>query len=171
MPHVHPGKVLQLFRVMQPAVKCSTKSFWATVRSPPLCSARSHRVFATLLLFGHLNRYGIIALEIDREKLEPVFLRRFHPSSVRWLLIQRFLEAKGLTYGRVLMVDAGETFFQGSPFDIIGDPGSALLLSRVVDWWVEHGMNSCFFYLKVQSWCWSPYMINGMINGNNIFLL
>lgn len=68
-------------------------------------------------------RFAILSLEIDREKLEPAALRRYHTSSARWVLIQRFLDAKGSDYDRVLMADAGQTFFQGNPFDIIGDPG------------------------------------------------
>lgn len=50
-------------------------------------------------------------------------LRRYHPSSVRWVMFQRFLDVEGSNYERVLMVDAGQAFFQGNPFDIIGDPG------------------------------------------------
>lgn len=71
------------------------------------------------------DRFGIISLQIDRERLEPAVLRHYHPSSVRWTLIQRFLDMKGSDYERVLMVDAGQTFFQGNPFDIIGDPGKS----------------------------------------------
>lgn len=40
-------------------------------------------------------------------------------------MIQRFLDAKGSNYDRVLMADAGQTFFQGNPFDIIGDSGES----------------------------------------------
>ncbi len=50
-------------------------------------------------------------------------IRRYHPSSVRWIFFQRFLDVEGSRYGRVLMVDPGQTFFQDNPFDIIGDPG------------------------------------------------
>lgn len=64
-------------------------------------------------------------LQIDRERLEPAVLRRYHPSSARWILIQRFLDIEGPDFERVLMVDAGQTFFQGNPFDIIRDPGKS----------------------------------------------
>eukprot|EP00903_Cladosiphon_okamuranus_P019117 g17589.t1 len=70
-----------------------------------------------------IDKFDIIPLPIDRERLEPAVLRRYHPSSVRWILFQRFLDIKGSDYERVLMVDAGQTFFQGNPFDIIGEPG------------------------------------------------
>ncbi|CAM9419063.1 unnamed protein product, partial [Scytosiphon promiscuus] len=62
-------------------------------------------------------------LEIDRAKLEPAALRRYSPSSARWVMMQRFLDAKGSQYKHVLMADAGQVFFQSNPFDIIGDPG------------------------------------------------
>ncbi|CAM9275307.1 unnamed protein product, partial [Hapterophycus canaliculatus] len=70
-----------------------------------------------------IEKLGILSLEIDRGKLEPAALRRYHPSSARWIMIQRFLDTKGSDYERVLIADAGQVFFQGSPFDIIGDPG------------------------------------------------
>ncbi|CBN76469.1 conserved unknown protein [Ectocarpus siliculosus] len=65
----------------------------------------------------------ITPLEISRERLEPAALRKYHPSSARWIMIQRFLDVKGPEYERVLIVDAGQIFFQANPFDIIGDPG------------------------------------------------
>lgn len=72
---------------------------------------------------GTVGRFDVIAIEIDAERLEPAFLRQYHPSSARWVLIQRFLDAKGLDYDRILIADASETFFQTDPFDIIGEPG------------------------------------------------
>lgn len=65
----------------------------------------------------------ITPLEISRERLEPESLRKYHPSSARWIMIQRFLDVKGPEYERILMVDVGQIFFQANPFDIIGDPG------------------------------------------------
>lgn len=79
--------------------------------SPPTCSA------------GPPTRFDVVALPVDREQLEPMVLRRYHPSSVRWVMFQRFLDVEGSNYERVLMVDAGQAFFQENPFDIIGDPG------------------------------------------------
>lgn len=76
-----------------------------------------------LPLVAIVERFDVIAIEIDTERLEPAFLRQYHPSSVRWVLIQRFLDAKGLDYERILIADARETFFQTDPFDIIGEPG------------------------------------------------
>lgn len=77
-----------------------------------------------LVHVGLLGRFGVIAIEIDTERLEPAFLRQYHPSSSRWVLIQRFLDAKGPEYERILIADVRETFFQTDPFDIIGDPGA-----------------------------------------------
>lgn len=68
-------------------------------------------------------RFMITPLEISRERLEPASLRKYHPSSARWIMIQRFLDVKGPEYERVLMVDVGQIFFQANPFDIIGNPG------------------------------------------------
>lgn len=65
----------------------------------------------------------MIAIEIDTGRLEPAILRQYHPSSARWVLIQRFLDTKGSDYERVLIADVRETFFQTDPFDIIGEPG------------------------------------------------
>lgn len=65
----------------------------------------------------------MVAFPVDREKLEPVFIRRYHTSSARWIIFQRFLDVEGSRYERVLMVDAGQAFFQDNPFDIIRDPG------------------------------------------------
>lgn len=62
-------------------------------------------------------------LEIDRNALQPAFLRRYHPTSVRSVLFQRFLDFKGSNYERVLMANAGQAFFQNNPFDVIGEPG------------------------------------------------
>ncbi|CAM9678260.1 unnamed protein product [Ectocarpus fasciculatus] len=70
-----------------------------------------------------IDTFMITPLEISRERLEPASLRKYHPSSARWIMIQRFLDVKGPEYERVLMVDVGQTFFQANPFDIIGDPG------------------------------------------------
>lgn len=76
-----------------------------------------------LILVGLHGRFGVIAIEIDTERLEPAFLRQYHSSSARWVLIQRFLDAKGPAYERILIADVNETFFQTDPFDIIGEPG------------------------------------------------
>lgn len=77
-----------------------------------------------LILVGLLGRFGVVAIEIDTERLEPAFLRQYHPSSARWVLTQRFLDAKGPEYERILIADVRETFFQTDPFDIIGKPGA-----------------------------------------------
>lgn len=69
------------------------------------------------------DRYGIMALKLDTDELVPEVLRRYHPSSCRWVFAQRFLDARGSDYARVMMVDVGDTLFQANPYDIVGAPG------------------------------------------------
>ncbi|CAM9296723.1 unnamed protein product [Discosporangium mesarthrocarpum] len=70
-----------------------------------------------------INKFKVSALQFGVEELEPEYLRQYHPSSTRWILIHRFLEDQQDNYDRVLMADVRDTVFQSNPFDIIGEPG------------------------------------------------
>ncbi|CAM9713655.1 unnamed protein product, partial [Phaeothamnion confervicola] len=55
--------------------------------------------------------------------LEPAFLRNYHPSSLRWVLLDRYLSEHHARYGRVLMVDVRDTIFQSNPFSLVSGTG------------------------------------------------
>ena len=72
---------------------------------------------------------GSVSMLLDRKELEPEFLRKYHPSTLRWavfglLFSYTFDEENNLGhtsafkdyYKRVLCVDARDTAFQGDPF-------------------------------------------------------
>ena len=67
--------------------------------------------------------YKVVLIEYDPEKLEPQFLRSFHPSSLRWILFNRLLHQNNQylakRYDRVVFTDVRDTYFQTDPFDHI----------------------------------------------------
>lgn len=90
------------------------------------------RCFAT-------NRYRIIALDFDLRKLVPSFLQHYSPSTVFWVLARRFLDRWGSDFDRILLADVRDTFFQASPFDIIGESGKRCGHSSMPPSWATPG--------------------------------
>ncbi len=68
------------------------------------------------------QKFNIILLVYDRKKLEPSFIRTYHPSSLRWILFDWFFTIKNGTYinsfDRVLSLDVRDSAFQTDPFDL-----------------------------------------------------
>lgn len=70
------------------------------------------------------KRYDIVLHEYDVTTLEPLFIQKYHPSSLRWILFYRLLhfEHDGLyltKYKKVLFADVRDTVLQTNPFDLL----------------------------------------------------
>jgi hypothetical protein len=83
----------------------------------------------------------------DAEKLEPSFLRRYHPSSIRWVLMSRYLDSKGDLYDSVVTADVRDTIFQSDPFSMVeGDGLHVFLESNTIGscGWNKGWVQDCF---------------------------
>lgn len=62
--------------------------------------------------------FGFNPSEVDKF---PVTIGKYHPSSLRWILIKQFFEdpIHRNKYSRVLLIDVRDSYFQGDPFKII----------------------------------------------------
>ena len=66
------------------------------------------------------SEYRIKLVEYHPQALDPPQMRSFHPSTFRWPLIARFLEAHAASqYRGVLFADVRDTAFQANPFTSI----------------------------------------------------
>lgn len=76
------------------------------------------------------ERHSLIAaaaririVEFDMSTLQPEFIRKYHPSSIRWILFHRLLvtssDAVRQAFSRVVMVDIRDTAFQSDPFALL----------------------------------------------------
>ncbi len=76
-----------------------------------------------LRLIAESSRVHII--EFDIATLEPLYVRKYHPSSIRWILFDRLLRANEgalrKAFDRVLLVDVRDTMFQDDPFKLIAE--------------------------------------------------
>jgi hypothetical protein len=70
-----------------------------------------------------VERYNITAIEFHVQLLEPVFLRKYHPSNYRWPLLYRYIEEHSGRYRKVLMADVRDTAFQQDPFGAFSRKG------------------------------------------------
>jgi hypothetical protein len=69
---------------------------------------------------------GVKLIEFDLATM-PSDIRKYHPSTLRWSLIYKLFEDANVRskYGRVLMADVRDTFFQSNPFDMLSADQSA----------------------------------------------
>ena len=95
-------------------------------------SLRQSSVKATTIIFMNdpipaehqkvAEQNDIILLVYDREKLEPAFIRSYHPSSLRWILFDWLFTIEGGKYGKmfdyVLTLDVRDSVFQSDPFEL-----------------------------------------------------
>jgi hypothetical protein len=65
------------------------------------------------------NRVQII--ETDVQKIEPSYLRKYHPSSLRWILFHRYLSENNRyrLFNYIWLNDVRDTVFQSNPFDML----------------------------------------------------
>lgn len=56
----------------------------------------------------------------------PVDMKAFHPSTVRWPLIYRFLSERSSSYSRIWLIDVRDSYFQADPFGFISPSESTL---------------------------------------------
>lgn len=71
------------------------------------------------------TQFHITLIEYDVKKLEPAFLRSYHPSSLRWILYDRILNLKVGTgvllhhnIEKIIALDARDSAFQTDPFQL-----------------------------------------------------
>ena len=73
--------------------------------------------------------HHIHLIEFEQETLEPEYLRKYHPSSIRWILFDRLFNANNgmllRSFDRVLMVDIRDTMFQANPFQLVNGERTA----------------------------------------------
>ena len=76
------------------------------------------------------NDIHLIEFDINKLDINSKFLKSYHASTLRWLLIHRFFTDVNIRnlYSRILLVDIRDTFFQKNPFEIISEE---LILSGV----------------------------------------
>ena len=87
----------------------------------------------TIILFIDINmtsksrvlceRYNVTVVMYDPKKIEPAFIRNFHPSTYRWFLMHQFLKKSTVPFKRILLADIRDTAFQADPFSIVDDQG------------------------------------------------
>jgi hypothetical protein len=79
------------------------------------------------------EKYDVHFVVYERARLEPAFLRRYHPSSLRWVLFDWFLGIDNGKYqhrfDRVLALDVRDSAFQSDPFLLLGQ-GPSLVPRR-----------------------------------------
>lgn len=63
------------------------------------------------------ERFHVNIIEYNQTALTPKFLRHYHPSTLRWIFFNEFLQTNREEFDRVLFVDVRDTFFQQPPFD------------------------------------------------------
>lgn len=77
------------------------------------------------------ERYNIVLYEYDHHRLEPSFIRSYHPSSIRWILFDRLLRdsnnQKIKQYSEILFADVRDTILQSDPFLLIPDLSSQFI--------------------------------------------
>jgi hypothetical protein len=66
-----------------------------------------------------LNKYHITTIEYSLIQTIDSKYRSYHPSSLRWILLHQYLQSKQQEYGRVLMIDVRDSFFQSNPFETV----------------------------------------------------
>ena len=59
-------------------------------------------------------------------------ISKFHPSSSRWPLINKYLEEHGSSYKRVWMLDVRDSYFQSDPFQFVSDVTNFNVFNGVV---------------------------------------
>ena len=69
------------------------------------------------------ERYNVTVVMYDPKKIEPAFIRNFHPSTYRWFLMHQFLKKSTVPFKRILLADIRDTAFQADPFSIVDDQG------------------------------------------------
>ena len=69
------------------------------------------------------ERYNVTVVMYDPKKIEPAFIRKFHPSTYRWFLMHQFLKKSTVPFKRILLADIRDTAFQADPFSIVDDQG------------------------------------------------
>ena len=90
-----------------------------------------------------LEKERVHVVEYVLNKLEPSYLRAYHPSSLRWVCYHRFLtnykNLFGKKFSKILHVDVRDVFFSANPFshvDALDKPRKTILtkesLSRLV---------------------------------------
>jgi hypothetical protein len=70
----------------------------------------------------------ILVIPFDKNKV-PEFMKKYHPSTSRWILFYDFLKRKDkfrIIYKRVWMIDLRDSFFQKDPFEFI-NPDTTVL--------------------------------------------
>jgi hypothetical protein len=69
------------------------------------------------------QKYQLLLLDFQWKELQPTFLQKYHPSSIRWICFHRLLQENSLFfdhwYQSVLTVDVRDTTFQFDPFPLI----------------------------------------------------
>jgi hypothetical protein len=69
------------------------------------------------------KRFDVEVSVVDISKLEPPSIRKYHPSTLRWILIDQYLKDHSKQFRRILLADVRDTAFQSDPFEIISLPG------------------------------------------------
>ena len=85
-------------------------------------------------------QFNIDVVVIDISKLQPPSMRKYHPSTLRWILIDQYLKLHSNQYHQVLLADVRDTAFQSDPFQIISHPGFYTFMEGVH--FYEEGWNS-----------------------------
>jgi hypothetical protein len=69
------------------------------------------------------KQFDVDVVVIDIAKLQPPAMRKYHPSTLRWILTDQYLKRHSNQYQKVLLADVRDTAFQSDPFQIISHPG------------------------------------------------
>lgn len=90
-----------------------------------------------------LKNGRVHVIEYMAERLEPAFIRSYHPSSQRWIFYHRFFSNHNSffahSFDSIIHVDVRDTQFGADPFDYLSRPAPAMTSSRPVESIVRNG--------------------------------
>ena len=94
------------------------------------------------------KQFNVDVMSFDIAKLEPSFMQKYHPSTLRWILMDQYLKLHSSNFQRILLADVRDTAFQSDPFQIIKEKNGFYTFSESIhfseDGWNSGWVSDCF---------------------------